>query len=1502
MPVNIGSLEFDATINFDAIAKQSAEALGEEIKKGIAAGTEAAKAQENVIFEIIDTYKQLGDIVGRTYDVSKESFSKLSDAEIARQEEWLRMAEFRGQVMTKEQSEWLDMAEERRQKLRDEVELSMSRNIDESSGQTPQPGRAPAGILGSDFTNTLQDAYNALNDLDKTSQRFYNNIGKTEQRLIEVKAAQKALNTEQVAGRLTTDQYQKAYASLAAQEEILINTIDVLTQSQKAHQASMGVENGSIAQKKALLSELYEQYENVGSAEFKTSDAGKQMLKSIQDLKAEIDALNPENLSEAGDKAIQAYSRLRQLKNELATMHPSDPGYAKTLEEATLLENRLKNVNNELKFGGSNTAGLDATTQALRGVIGGFTALQGVIGLLTDDNKELQKTLLTVTSAMSVLQGVQEFSSAIAKAGGLNQYLLSIFMRGTTKAAEEQIVATTALTGVQEVQKEVAGANVVVAEATAIAAGEIAVAEGAQAVATTAATGALERLTAAMAANPATVLIVALTAIIAAIYTFVSSSKDANEEQLKLNETLAAANELLAKLAELYNEVYRDASVAAENAVSLATAQGKSEMHILNLRKKALEAKREENLAMLTSLKMGDAQTKAFDNHLSVMKVKLELEREDALLLEKKKELAGKLSKEDETQLALLNSNIKLWETKYNLVKGLANSIADTNAKVKDLDAEKTKKIHDDSLKSDASLAEARYTLAAKNTKASLDAELAAIETRRKVELNDPNLTPGAKEDINAKAKKAVIDANRQYAILQLNDDKSLLQSQLNLAEKGSALELDIKRKLVNKQAEIDQKAEGITAAKGKEIRSNARKANEDLDRQFRIKQLSDDKSLIKADIAAVKEGSARELQLKQDLINKQLEIDEAAEGVSHDRKIELEADAQKAIGELVKKFAQDNSRSDILTKISIIDDQLAIVEKGSEKELQLKKDLIDQKAALEAVSAETTIKNETELSAKIKSIFSKASVDKRKEENDFSDRNVDESIKKIESDANKLKIPLQKILGSPFSSAGEEYRAQLQILQIDLQTYTAKQKKFQEQILAGTGDVSKAKQAFKDLGVMIELANDSIGNLRAKRIFDIFGDIAGDIMQISQALSSLSSAVESTNAGLSDTLATMSEMASMASDLASAMSSFATGNIVGGIVSTIKLIVSLFSMGDKARESERKAMDEIQKYQLQILAGEIETNIQYRERLRIQVLINKTKLQGLKDEADILSKQRKDSLSEYTRIFGLLQSESFVSGKHTEKYGGFLGIGRKTRAIQDLASLAGKSFDDLQKLFNTGQLTDHAKELFQELQKLKQEGADIDQQLLDIQKQTRELYTGTTADSISDSIVEGFKSGYRTASDFADTFEQLMRDAVFNSLKFKTLEPALKDFYNQFADFSQSGDVLTAAEIETLKNVYRDIIDKTNKEFQNLSQITNMNLSGSGDGNSLKGAIKGITEQQAQLLAGQFGAQRLTLLDILNINSQSLKELQYITYNTSFIEQSHRIFRDWQINGIKMK
>jgi len=422
----------------------------------------------------------------------------------------------------------------------------------------------------------------------------------------------------------------------------------------------------------------------------------------------------------------------------------------------------------------------------------------------------------------------------------------------------------------------------------------------------------------------------------------------------------------------------------------------------------------------------------------------------------------------------------------------------------------------------------------------------------------------------------------------------------------------------------------------------------------------------------------------------------------------------------------------------------------------------------------------------------------------------------------------------------------------------------------------------------------------------------------ISGIFSQISSSVRELNSDLGDTVDRISTALSAAADLQTAFKEFGKNTPEGdiaGVTSIISAVTAIVSRIGEAISSLKEAKQQVADFNTQLITGEQDYNALLRDRQRQQVLLNKTALKGLEDQKKLLLEQKNLAKASFDEIFKKLQGESFITSQSVKnKKPGLLSgvidiLFPKKEVKSELQALAGKTFEEIEKLFNTGQLTDKAKQLFEQLQKIKQEGVDIDALLEQNKINAQQLFTGTSEQSIADTILDGFKQGKRGIADFADTFEDLMRGAIFQALKFQALEAPLKEFFAQFAGSAESDGVLTEDEIKILKERFNSIITDAGDKFKELEKITNINLSGSGsdNANGLTGAIKGMTEQTAQLLAGQMGGLRLTALDQLVVSRSQLESLSRIQVNTALAADRlmlvyDRLFYYYETRGVKMR
>ena len=157
--------------------------------------------------------------------------------------------------------------------------------------------------------------------------------------------------------------------------------------------------------------------------------------------------------------------------------------------------------------------------------------------------------------------------------------------------------------------------------------------------------------------------------------------------------------------------------------------------------------------------------------------------------------------------------------------------------------------------------------------------------------------------------------------------------------------------------------------------------------------------------------------------------------------------------------------------------------------------------------------------------------------------------------------------------------------------------------------------------------------------------------------------------------------------------------------------------------------------------------------------------------------------------------------------------------------------------------------------------------------QQYREILTGVTATSIADAIADGFAQGMDSAQVFADTFNDMMKKAIIDAFKRTIITKFIEDWYEQFALLSEGG--LTAEEIENLAGSYQDMIDAAEEQWEAMQDILDAagisleDITEAAE-EGLTGAIAGITEETAGLLAGQFQAIRINTVDILS-NMESI-------------------------------
>ncbi len=382
-----------------------------------------------------------------------------------------------------------------------------------------------------------------------------------------------------------------------------------------------------------------------------------------------------------------------------------------------------------------------------------------------------------------------------------------------------------------------------------------------------------------------------------------------------------------------------------------------------------------------------------------------------------------------------------------------------------------------------------------------------------------------------------------------------------------------------------------------------------------------------------------------------------------------------------------------------------------------------------------------------------------------------------------------------------------------------------------------------------LELLKEQFQKIEDQR--ESFSGFSKEMSGASEVLSALSFAVGQLDDNLGKAVG---KMADFAYNAANVFANISTGNIVGAVSSGIGALgnlISLFIGGFKQAKTEIKEL---------------------RDAMLILQSIDKAKSNMLSGD-----------WTRYTEIqLSALQQNIEKSMKTYDPYG-----------LSDAFNLSKISL----AIDYWNKVSEIQGGLTEDQQKILDQFIDWQNQYNQLQEEALNRATGTTRDAVADSIIDGFKQGFDSAADFAETFEDLMKKAIVNAFKTQLIETDLMNWYKGFAEAGSDG--YTEQEINYWRAEWQRMIELQNQKWQNIEKITGVNPTDKIDSSQqgLTGAIKGITEETAGLIAGQFFAFRelqqkhyLTSVQQLDVMNRSASHLAKIEENTRSISRLNEI------------
>ena len=259
--------------------------------------------------------------------------------------------------------------------------------------------------------------------------------------------------------------------------------------------------------------------------ELEIQDNSKSLKSQYKEAVQELQKVSAQ-YGETSQQAIKAAKAAAQLKDQME--------FSKDL---------IKGFNPDAKF--------DSLSRSIGGVMDGFQAYEGALGIIGVESEDLQKTMLKVQSAMALSQGIQgvlEAKDSFAQLGTVIKDA-AIKLGILTVIEEENVVATEA--------------QVVANEQAAVSFKETGVA----------AKTSLNGIKGALAATGIGLLVIALGAIVAYWDDIKAAVSGVSSEQAKLNE-----------LSHTNFETSKEQLSTLDAQDNILKLQGKSEREILNLK------------------------------------------------------------------------------------------------------------------------------------------------------------------------------------------------------------------------------------------------------------------------------------------------------------------------------------------------------------------------------------------------------------------------------------------------------------------------------------------------------------------------------------------------------------------------------------------------------------------------------------------------------------------------------------------------------------------------------------------------------------------------------------------------------------------------------------------------------------------------------------------------------------------------------------------------------
>ena len=302
---------------------------------------------------------------------------------------------------------------------------------------------------GDAMDKTTQEIVESINIQKRVINELENTVAELNAKInsVEPGAAQDALIEQANAVRAELDGEKQGMVALINELNNLQRANAGVAATQEEIRAGLGQIGAACEMHEAALASLKDEYAKI-SAQMNTAlksgndneyralreralaikgeiTTRKQLLKELRDQSnaLEAEATKMEQAAAAAQNTAQSHvslrSRIRELREEMALYREQFGDQTDKYREMSAELGRLQDIQGDIRAQGSilsnDQAQFQGVISGLNGVVGGFTAAQGAVALFAGENENLQKIMLKVQSLMSITMGLQQVSATLNK-------------------------------------------------------------------------------------------------------------------------------------------------------------------------------------------------------------------------------------------------------------------------------------------------------------------------------------------------------------------------------------------------------------------------------------------------------------------------------------------------------------------------------------------------------------------------------------------------------------------------------------------------------------------------------------------------------------------------------------------------------------------------------------------------------------------------------------------------------------------------------------------------------------------------------------------------------------------------------------------------------------------------------------------------------------------------------------------------------------------------------